>query len=192
MADIQTLINAIPDAQDGNVITSDYHNTIKTALAAIAGELGPSAGGQSGAVTLVPNFLPIPGSNPWTLNLGVATDAAGSNGWLPVYLPEGATIQQMVVIGAKTAPATLGTVSLLIQPLTDITVTTLIPIDLNTAGNPFRLTGTPSVPGAGPSGLLDLRTVKNSANKYLIRAQTLSTVAATVTINTLRVEFTMP
>jgi hypothetical protein len=191
MADIQTLINAIPDAQDGNVITSDYHNTIKTALAAIAGQLGAGTSGQSNAVTLVPNFLPAPG-NPWNVNIGVATDAAGSNGWMPVYLPDGAAIQQMVAIGAKTATATQGVVSLLIQPLADTTTTTLILIDLSPAGNPFHLTGFPSVPGAGPNGLRDLQTVKNSVNKYLIRAQTFSNVPATVTINTLRVVFTMP
>src|ERR1700726_1804687 len=98
MADIQALINAIPDAQDGSVITSDYHNTIKAALAAMASQLGGSAGGQTVTLTLPPNFLPIGRNPPWVVTLGAASDAGTpvSDGWIPVSLPEGAVIQQLV------------------------------------------------------------------------------------------------
>ena len=43
MSSIQTLVNLIPDANDGNVISSDYHNTMKAALEAIAAQLGSGA-----------------------------------------------------------------------------------------------------------------------------------------------------
>jgi hypothetical protein len=192
MSTIQDLINAIPDAQDGDVINSVDHNTIKTALKAIAGQSG-STSGQTNSVTLPPNFLPVTGGGaPWTINLGVAVDAGRSNGWIPLYLPEGALITQMTVNGVITAPGTPGFVSLVIQPLTDTAVTTLILIDLSTGGNPFNLTGTPNVTGAGATGLKDFQTVKNAANKYLVHAQTLSSAPNTVTINTVRVIFTMP
>lgn len=197
MATIQDFVNAIPDAQDGNVISSDYHNSLKQAIAAMAAQMsgGTRAGPQT--LTLFPNFQPAAASavgpnSPWLMNIGVAVDAAtGSNGWIPVYLPDGAVIQSMIVAGAKTA-ATPAFISMLVQPVADTATTTLILIDLAGAGNPFTLTGTPNIPGAGPTATKDLQTVKNSVNKYLLRAQTLSTVAATVTIHSIRITYTMP
>src|SRR5262249_39250480 len=141
---------------------------------------------------------PVFGSNPWALNLGFASDApalptggagTSSNGWLPLYLPEGSVIQQLVVNGAKTASPNgfIGFVSILVQPIGDSATTTLILIDLSTGGNPFTLTGVPNVPGAGPAAIKDLQTVKNSVNKYMVRGFTTSSTAGTILINTLRV-----
>jgi hypothetical protein len=141
-------------------------------------------------VTLPASFLPVGSQRPWTVNIGFAQDAAGSNGWIPLDLPNGAVIQRMVAIGAKTAPATLGFVSLVIVPITGSAGTTLIGIDLGPAGNPFQITGFPSVPGLGPTGLKELQTVDNSLFKYIVHAQTISGTPATVTINAVRVEYT--
>lgn len=205
MADLATLLNAIPsDAQNGTVITPDYFNTLKAAIDAIAGQLGHGAGGQSLTLTLLPHFQPLQPVSahvPWVVNMGAAADAGGNltDGWLPLYLPDGAVIQQMVVIGVKTTPTTAtqfaAFVSLLIMSAGATTSTTLINVDLtNTTGNPFvSPPGIPSVAGTTPSSLKDLQTVKNSTNKYLIHALVSpSPAAGTLTIEAIQVVYTTP
>jgi hypothetical protein len=186
MADIQTLVNAIPDAQDGNVISSDYHNTIKTALLAIATQLASGgAGGQTVTLTVQPNFVAI--GTAWTVNLGVAISSAGSNGFIPLTLPDGAVIQQMMVLGSQTSPPSKGFASLLVLPLGGVGSTTLILIDLSTGGNPFTLTGTPNVPGLTPTALQQISTVQNSQFKYAIQSEVLG---ANVNINAFQIVYT--
>lgn len=205
MADLSTLINAIPsDAQDGTVITPDYFNTLKAAIDAIAAQLGPGAGGQSVTLTLLPNFQPIQPVSahvPWVVNMGAASDAGGNltDGWLPLYLPDGAVIQQMVVIGVKTTATTATTfaafASLLIMSAGATTATTLITVDLSSImGNPFVTPpGIPSVPGTTPSSLKDLQTVKNATNKYMIHALVSPSPApGTLTIEAIQVVYTTP
>src|SRR5689334_14752604 len=42
-ADLQTFLNAIPIAEDGDVITQEYHNSLRAAIARIAAYLGDTA-----------------------------------------------------------------------------------------------------------------------------------------------------
>jgi hypothetical protein len=195
MGTIQTLINAIPDAEDGNVITADYHNTIKAALEAIAGQLGSGGGPQTVTLTLQPTFLPKAGSPVWTVSLGFAADPGppSCDGFIPLSFPDGAVIQSMEVMGAKTNAGSLGFVNLLILPISGTAGTALIQIDLSKAGNPFSLSGTPNIPGLTPTALTSMQTVQNTQFKYVIEAQVFSpagTPAATVVINALQVVYT--
>jgi hypothetical protein len=187
MASIQTLVNLIPDANDGNIISSDYHNTIKAALLAIAGQLGGSVS-ETGSITVQPAFLTVGGGTAWSVSLGLATSAAGSNGFVPVSLPDGAILQQMTVMGAQTSPASKGFASLLALPIAGTTSTTLIQVDLTPGGNPFTLTGTPSptISGLSASALQSMLTVQNSQFKYAIQAEVLG---ASVIINALQVTY---
>ena len=187
MADLQTLVNAIPDAQDGNIITSNYHNTVKTALQAVATQLeaaGP--GGQTVTHTIQPNFATI-GTTAWTVTLGSATSANGSNGFIPLSLPEGAAIQQLVAIGGQSTPPSDGITSLLVLPLGGTQSTTLILIDLSAGGNPFTLSGSPNAPSLTPSALKDMTTVRNSQFKYAIQCQAFG---AGIIINAFQVVYT--
>jgi len=174
MADIQTLINAIPDAQDGFVITADYEVTIKAALQAIAGQLGV-AGSQTVSITLSPTFLPIAGASSWGITFCSAADAGanGTNGWLPLYLPDGAIIQKLLVTAVRTNTAVTGFVQLQIVPIGMTSGTTLIFVDLSAAtSSPSTLPpGTPNVPGVTTVALQDLQTVDNSQFKYVLHAQ---------------------
>jgi hypothetical protein len=198
MAELSTLINNIPRADDGNVISSDYHNTIRDALVAIAAQLGPGVGVRPGAVTLIPNLLPmgpqlsavqVPS---WTVHLGFAADngsGTGSvtNGWLPLSLPDGAVITKLVVVGTKasTAATASGSVSLLSQPITGTETALLIMVDLPAsipAGGGFQAT-TPTFQSPNTS-------VDNSKNKYMIQAQSFSSAADSIRITAFRVEYT--
>jgi hypothetical protein len=199
MADIQTLINAIPDAQDGSVIDASYHNTIKTALKAIAGQLG-GGGGESGSLTLQPTFLPIAPNLQWLGSLGGATDAGPgvTDGYVPLNLPNGAVIQELVVIGGKTNAAPKAFANLLVLPIGAGAgnSTTLIQIDFTNAGNPFTVRGSPStsnIPGITSSGLLQIQTVNNSQFKYAVEVKVVSTAGtpiASVTVNAMQVNYT--
>jgi hypothetical protein len=187
MADLQTLINAIPDANDGNIISSDYHNTIKAALQAIATELGGGAASQTANVTVQPNFLVAAGGGAaWTVSLGLATSVAGSNGFIALNLPDGATIQSMEIWGKQISPPSPAFANLLALPIAGTTSTTLIKVDFSTAGNPFDLVGTPSpdVSGLSASALQSMLTVQNSQFKYAIQAEALG---AGIVINALQI-----
>lgn len=196
MADIQTLVGLIPDAQDGDVISADYHNTIKTALEAIATALGGAAGSQTITQTLQPNFVAKAGTpGAWSVTLGQAADPGppSCDGFISLDLPDGAVIQQMVAIGAKTNANSIGFVNLLVLPIGGTQATTLVQIDMSKAGNPFNLTGTPSITSLTASALLSMQTVQNSTFKYAIEAQVFSptgTPAATITLNALQVVYT--
>jgi hypothetical protein len=198
MADLQTLVNAIPGAQDGDIITAACFNTIKAALIAIANELGTTTPAtQTGVRTLQPNFLTIAGGTAWVVTLGAATSAAGSNGFVSVDLPDGAVIQQMTVMGVQTSPAAKGFAALLVLPVTGTAtsttntvpnITTLIQIDLSTGGNPFTLSSgpTPSVSGLSASALTAMLTVQNQQFKYAVQCEV---AGASVQINTVQITY---
>ena len=112
--EIQLLLNAIPIANDGQVIYSEYHNSLRKALIAIANRLGltiePAA--QLAILNFAPNFLPIsthPEDDPaWEVTLNKAAiplNIAGANvnvrGGFVVQMPDGADIQSMIVRGKR-------------------------------------------------------------------------------------------
>ena len=192
MADIQTLINAIPDAQDGNVITSDYHNTIKTALAAMAAQLGGGAGTQAGTLTVPPNFLPVAGNTPWNVKVGFAEDSGNSSdGWIPLTLPEGVVLQQFVATGLKKNAAPAGAVNLLAIDIDSDQQNVLASISLNNVAinNPFTI----NIPVQVKTALAGLLTVQNAQFKYAIEATVnFSTAPASITLYSMQVIYGAP
>ncbi len=112
--EIQLLLNAIPIANDGQVIYSEYHNSLRKALMAIANRLGltvePLA--ELAILNFAPNFLPVsnhPEDDPaWEVTLNKASiplNIAGANvnvrGGFVVQMPDGADIQSMIVRGKR-------------------------------------------------------------------------------------------
>src|SRR5262245_38116019 len=93
LTDLQSLVNAIPIAEDGRVITSLYHNSLRAALLAIADKLGADPASGTVTLTFAPSFFPSGGNeSPWSLSEGVATKPPGASstrGWFPLQLPEG-------------------------------------------------------------------------------------------------------
>jgi hypothetical protein len=101
---------AIPIAEDGDLITSDYHNTLLAALLILAGQVGtPSS--NSVTLTLMPNFQPVPAAKAgyllWTQQLGYVTLPAnfspngGAYGWMGLPLPNGMRIRKLTVYGQR-------------------------------------------------------------------------------------------
>jgi hypothetical protein len=129
------------------------------------------------------------------VGIGFASDAGppSTDGFIPLNLPDGASIQSMTVMGQRTSTTSFGFVNLLVVPIDGTKPTTLIQIDLSQAGNPFKLTGTPNatVSGLSASALAAMLTVQNSQFKYVVEASlsVVSASAGTVLINALQVTY---
>src|SRR5439155_9868241 len=94
---IQLLVSSIPTAAPGGVITSEHHNSLRTALLAIANQLGLGPLSAEGAVTFAPRFAPkdpVDTTNEkWDLDYGVAKKSQAlsghtARGWMEIDLPE--------------------------------------------------------------------------------------------------------
>lgn len=151
-ADLPTLINAIPTAEDGHVITPDYHNTVRAAIVQLAAVAG---GVATSSVTLAypPIFFPVDdASRGWEPRQGLATrsDADAANGWFPVTLPDKSRLASMTVVGRKfvAVPGALSLRVLLKRiSLADLQTETLINVNLRDVnGEPFSRSGSPTQP----------------------------------------------
>lgn len=98
--DLATLLQQIPLAEDGKLITRDYHNSLRAALLALAGQAAAPAKTAQNLV-LVPVFTPwserVPG---WLPKQGVAlAGKGGADGFLPIDLRDNEQIESVVVTG---------------------------------------------------------------------------------------------
>jgi hypothetical protein len=108
---IQLLLNAIPIAHEGHIITSEYHNSLRDALLAIAKRLGLTIKPVSDTqlLTFAPNFLPEPDETitRWFIFFDKAIihprvnemQSAVVRGAMTVQLPDDAVIEKLTVRG---------------------------------------------------------------------------------------------
>ena len=178
---LQTLINAIPTAQDGNVIASTYHNTLRAAVVELATQLESLAGGGINEVaTFTPMLFPVYDSGvkmaEWLPAVGLITrpqPGADADGWMSFRLPDGARITQLAVIGRKTGshPVSLR-VWMYRNSVAAPSPIQMISINLKTiTGEPFQVNGDVSIAGATPSVIEDYRKIDNSLYQYFIEAK---------------------
>lgn len=195
-ANLLALLAAIPIAGDGQVISADYHNSLRSALIGLANQMGMGLTTPTTSYSFAPAFFPI-GGTAWTVSANpnlIAASAAGANpdGWLPVHLPDGQTIQGMTVTGKLTTPApTTFSVTLYRE---DVTAggsgpTSLIAVTLQTQSGVFTQSGqiTTGSAASSPAALLlqqatlqDLQLIDNSQYKYFLRATVTGAGGATV------------
>ena len=174
---LQTLINNIPTAEDGHVISRHYHNSLLEAVRELAKQVGTGTGLTDTSVTYAPVFLPITDggarSPEWVLSLGVASRPSNTNsarGWLPLQLPDDATIRSMTVTGQRSGTVLSCQVRLMRQTIADATTVPIIIVNLrNVTGQPFRATG--EVAGASVPIIQDFRTVDNEKYQYMVLAE---------------------
>jgi hypothetical protein len=96
--EIQNLLNKIKTAQEGHIITSDYHNSLRDTLEAIARRVGITVkpASESKIFTLAPNFLPINQRQPRQFDWKVTFNKAA----IPGKEEEGPQIKGDFVLGA--------------------------------------------------------------------------------------------
>lgn len=112
--EIQLLLNKIPIAHEGHIVTSEYHNTVRDALLAVADRMGLTVKAVSDlqVLSFAPNFQPIENTILWAISFNKAVVpqvVEGANappvvrGGFAVQLPDGAVIDSMIVRGARVA-----------------------------------------------------------------------------------------
>ncbi|MEP6925797.1 MAG: hypothetical protein ABI954_15125 [Pyrinomonadaceae bacterium] len=196
---VQLLINAIPIAHEGHVITSEYHNSLRDALRAIAGQIGLTVQPVSTAriLTFAPNFMPLPpnerGNNiEWIIDLSKASvppEISGDTlvqGGLPVQLPDDAMIQGMIVRfsrASKTAPdpkvfkITLNRLKL--DSEREVNATPILVFDLKAEKEKFKQTKTikdlesddDTDFSTNLSKILNLSRINNETHQYFVTAE---------------------
>jgi|KBSSwiStaDraftv2_1062776.scaffolds.fasta_scaffold631623_1 hypothetical protein len=186
---ITDLINAIPLATQGGVISPLFHNSLRDALAFLATQGGTTTSSDSNRVSVPPWFMTNESGPDWKLSNGVATqDAQGASahGFCPIALPHGVRLQSLVVAGSRTGAVTTFNVKLVRVRIADGDPTTVFSADLATAGDPFAITQ--STTGGDPSNSEALRRVDTSTYTYLVVARAM-TVSNRVQLNGITVSF---
>jgi hypothetical protein len=177
---VADLVNAIPVAEDGEVIRSSFHNSLRDALIALLAEIGV---GRGPIAPLSPALLSFQGVPGWNIGAGFAVlqapnsgPKASASGWLPLELPHGGTIQNLTVTGRRVGAMSSFAVTLVRQALTAELqpATNLIAAgDLSQAGATFSQpipTGAPDNPNATAQDIADRKLIDNTKYKYYVTA----------------------
>jgi hypothetical protein len=175
--DLTTLLGDIPIANDGDVIYADYHNSLRSALLALAGYLGQGVVNGTTAQTLAPALLPdqsSDGNQSWTLSPQVATADGGAQGWLPLELPDGARIEAISILDQHDSGAditvSLDRYSLATPAASAVTLARIV----SSAGDGTVRTESAQL---SPVGISDqatieaMRQVDNGSYRYVIHAE---------------------
>lgn len=152
--ELQILLNSLPVAQAGNVITSAHLNALRTAILNLAAKIGGAALSPTQLLNFLPAFAPGSSGPAWSLSDGTALAVAkvgggSASGWLPVQIPDGWAIQAMTVIGDKTGSISAFTVELFKRALDGSEPQAVMTTSLTRAADKFNVTtqasGTPPV-----------------------------------------------
>jgi hypothetical protein len=103
ISDLTVLVASIPIAQDGQVISAEYHNSLRAALIALTNRLGLGLVSEENTITNAPRLTPVTGTTAWDQDIGVAkkpSTAGDRSGWMEIDLPDGARIKKMQVFAA--------------------------------------------------------------------------------------------
>jgi hypothetical protein len=173
--DPNVAIASVPIAQDGMVIDANFHNSLRSALVALAGSVGAGTVEESSRVTLAPAFHPVPGEKAsWRVTPEAAEGLDGSTGWLPVDLPPHVRLHTLVVSHTAGKDTTSLEVSLERTSIANSSTTRLFRLKRSSGdGTPKIDTAALEVGGiTGPAALEEFRRVDNTTYRYFIRAST--------------------
>lgn len=176
-SDLQVMIASIPIAQDGQVISAEYHNGLRAALIAMANRLGLGTISEEITVTNAPRFFKVDGQGEWKADVGqvkkASADTGALRGWMELDLPDGARIKKMVVYAANDSAGTMR-VELRRQKMTDpASIADLISIDVANNDATTGKEGDVTLPGSGmgAAAIEETRAVNNREYKYLLVAE---------------------
>jgi hypothetical protein len=102
-AQLQALLDAIPFANDGDVITADHHNSLKKAIGQIAASLDETQFAQVQTLAFTPLLQPVVDQPPWRITLGKALGSdqgPDAIGWMALDLPNGANVDSFRIRGS--------------------------------------------------------------------------------------------
>ena len=178
VSDLQVLIASIPIAQDGQVISAEYHNGLRAALIAMANRLGLGTISEEITVTNAPHLLAMDGGSAWEPEIGVVKKPiAGTGnlrGWMEFDLPDGARIKKMQVFAATDTGNGTMRAKLRRQSITNASASDdLISIDVADNDAAAAKEGEVTLPGStlGAAAIEETRFVDNRKYKYLFVAE---------------------
>jgi hypothetical protein len=172
---LQAFLDAIPFANDGDVITPDHHNTLRTAIGVIARSMEESQFANVVTLSFSPVLQPVLNATPWRAtegeSLGPEQFASGNaEGWMPLELPNGTDIDALHVRGHVAAKPTVWVAALKRKAFDGSVSEDVIPADLTakaaTAG-PFSGSFSQTPEDVSPTLASNLRRVDNSRFRYL-------------------------
>lgn len=176
-SDLQVLIASIPIAQDGQVISAEFHNTVRAAFIAMANHLGLGLIAEEIFVTNAPRLVKVQDQNEWKADVGLVKKAAGDTGalrgWMELDLPDGARIKKMQVFAANDSAGTMK-VFLRRQSVSNANASdNLIQIDIDNNDAATAKGGDVTLPGStlGDAAIEETRKVDNTKYKYLFIAE---------------------
>lgn len=115
-AQLQSFLDAIPFANDGDVITPDHHNSLRAACARIAQSLDDTQLARVVTESVTPVLLPVVGPDPpWRIAQGFSVGPTTGNkteGWMPVELPHGTNVDVLTVRGKRPGAVTIWSAAL--------------------------------------------------------------------------------
>jgi hypothetical protein len=173
IADLQLLVTTLPLVEAGHVIRPDDHNNLVQTVQLMAHLMGVGPVASDLTLSVAPIFLPITESGTtlpaWDIGKGVAnrSSAVSAEGWIPVNLPSGARIKQMVVRGNRSGAVGSCWVRLERQSIASGEPATIAQVNLKSVEtSPFEQVVDPA-----PGGTVELRTVDNTKYSYFISAE---------------------
>jgi hypothetical protein len=183
VSDLQVLIASIPIAQDGQVISAEYHNSVRAAFIAMANRLGLGIIAEEIHVTNAPRLTKVEGVAEWKHDLGhvkkATAEALALKGWMEMDLPDGARIKKMNVFAAN---GDAGTMKLRLrrQSVSSTTGDDLILINVTNNDAAVAKEGDVTLPDTtmGAAAIEESRIIDNTKYKYLFIADLENAVAA--------------
>jgi hypothetical protein len=176
-AQLQAFLDAIPYANDGDVIRADHFNAIRTALAQLASALDADQLSRVVTPVFTPVLLPlaVDESAAWRYTVGYAIGpAAGAtaHGWMPIDLPNQAAIDNLTVRAKMGGPVGSWFVELRRQEVASAATVTLCRKDIKSEPTAADGTLTATIPvdtsGLTAAQLADRRRIDTTTYRYLI------------------------
>jgi hypothetical protein len=174
---LEAFLQAIPFANDGDVITPDHHNTLRAALGQIARSLDETQFARVVTESFTPALLPAveSGLGTWRTRAGgsVGPDSGEDHaaGWMPLDLPGGTNVDTLAVRGATPANVGFWSVSLRRVDLAGGDSVDVCFKEIQTEANAnhagFVVPVPVDVDGLAPAAAAERRRVDNEKYQYL-------------------------
>ena len=178
---LQASLQAIPFANDGDVITPDHHNSLRAAIAALAQGLDETRLARVVTLSFSPVLQPIasaPAVQAWRsapgITVGPQTGGA-AQGWMPLDLPNGTSIDHVTVRGKRPGTVAIWTTTLRRQELAGSGQNDVFFAEIQAAAtasdNTFVANVPPTTDSLTPTQAAELRRIDTTKYRYLFHTQ---------------------
>ena len=177
-AQLQSFLDAIPFANDGDVITPDHHNSLRAACARIAQSLDDTQLARVVTESITPVLLAAGAEPAWRTVVGFAAGPTAGNkaeGWMPVELPHGTNVDVLTVRGKRPGAVTIWSAALRRLELAGSTQADVCVGEIQNAttsgDGSFAATVPAKTEGLSATQAAELRRVDNTRYRYFFHTK---------------------